>query len=419
MEQANPARRQRIKKTRLIELQEWKPTELRLDAEELAELQAIPAKLMIQPRGDRYVVTPRSIVGASTGSRLQVVIEPKLPIDRVFFLLGYAHRFQFAVEPTTLAARAGIVEPFVAAFLNGLQRAVRRGLPMSYVRQEEALPTIRGRVQFAEQLRRRYDLPLPIELSFDDYTADTEANRLVKAALRRIQRVRLRDPHLRRRTTEALAGFDGVADVAFDAHRMPTFNYTRLDVRYRPVLELAALLVQNTSVELHSGRAATSTILFDMNKIFEDFIWAAIGDHLEKLLPVRYRWRQGKALVLDEDRRVRPEPDLSLWDGSRCVFVGDAKYKQTQDGEIADIYQLLAYCSATGLDDGLLLYAEKSPGATHHRIVRGGPRLRIETVDLSATLEEVLRRCLNVATEIAAMAKASDAEARDQLSIVS
>ena len=180
-----------IQNPRLIQLQEWKPTELALSAEELAELQAIPAKLLIQPTGGQYVVTPRSIVGSATTTRLHVVIKPKLSIDRVFFLLGYARKIRFAADTTTLAAREGIVEPFVAAFLNALQRALRRGLWMSYVSREEALPTIRGRVRFQDQLRRRYNFPLPVEIGYDDYTIDTQANRLVKAALRRIERLQL------------------------------------------------------------------------------------------------------------------------------------------------------------------------------------------------------------------------------------
>jgi hypothetical protein len=159
-------------------------------------------------------VTPQSVIGAATTPRLSVVIEPKLSIDRVFWLLGYARKIRFAPDPTTLIAREGIVEAFVAAFLDSLQRALRRGLPMSYVAREEALATIRGRVRFAEQLRRRYELPLPVEVGYDDYTIDTEANRLVKAALRRIERIRLRNTLLRRRTAESLSSCDGVTSGA-------------------------------------------------------------------------------------------------------------------------------------------------------------------------------------------------------------
>jgi 5-methylcytosine-specific restriction enzyme subunit McrC len=322
-------------------------------------------------------------------------------------LLGYSRNFHFAPEATTLAAREGIVEPFVAAFLDVLQRALRRGLLMSYLQREEALTTIRGRVRFAEQARRRHGLPLPIEVRYDDYTVDVEANRLVKAALRRVERLPLRNSLLRRRIVEALASFDGVTDVTFDTRRLPAFNFTYLDERYRPLLELAALLVQNTSVDLHPGEATTRSILFDMNDVFEDFVWAAIGDELRQILPTSYRWKQGKSIALDEDGHVRPEPDLSLWDRERCIFVGDAKYKETKQGEVEDLYQLLAYCSAAGLDEGLLLYAEKRRGRSIHQVVRGGPRLRVETVDLTASVGDVKDRCRVIASEIASSTAAA------------
>ena len=86
------------------------------------------------------------------------------------------------------------------------------------------------------------------------------------------------------------------------------------------------------------------------------------------------------------------------------MFVGDAKYKETTYGEAGDLYQLLAYCVATGLEQGLLLYAEKPSGPSVHRIVRGGPRLLVETVDVTAPLAQLQRRCHEIALDIAAAA---------------
>ena len=65
-------------------------------------------------------------------------------------------------------------------------------------------------------------------------------------------------------------------------------------------------------------------------------------------------WNQGRTIRLDEENALRPKPDLSWWRGRRCLFVGDAKYKLTEEGRLSDLYQLLAYCIATGLDSGLL-----------------------------------------------------------------
>ncbi len=53
-------------------------------------------------------------------------------------------------------------------------------------------------------------------------------------------------------------------------------------------------------------------------------------------------------------------PDLELWAGDELVYVGDVKYKLTRSGlaRNTDYYQLLAYATALGLSEGLLIYCQ-------------------------------------------------------------
>ena len=53
------------------------------------------------------------------------------------------------------------------------------------------------------------------------------------------------------------------------------------------------------------------------------------------------------------------------------------------------------------LDEGLLLYAETTRHPSVHRVVRAGPILRVETVDLTGSFDDVLGRCKTIASEIA------------------
>jgi len=95
------------------------------------------------------------------------------------------------------------------------------------------------------------------------------------------------------------------------------------------------------------------------------------------------------------------------------MFVGDAKYKLTDEGQLSDLYQLLAYCIATGGDSGLLVYAEQPTGPTHHKIVHGGPTLQVESVDVTSPIPEIERRLDELATSIeAAVASSSMLRAR-------
>ena len=64
-------------------------------------------------------------------------------------------------------------------------------------------------------------------------------------------------------------------------------------------------------------------------------------------------------MYLDEGRLVRLKPDISRWEGSRCVAIGDVKYKPIADAGVihADIYQILAYAVANELPEASLIYA--------------------------------------------------------------
>ena len=79
-----------------------------------------------------------------------------------------------------------LVEALVRAYLRHAERALARGLLQGYQSVEDAQPGIRGRVREADQLRRRFGLPLPVEVRYDDYTTDIDENRLLRAAARRL-----------------------------------------------------------------------------------------------------------------------------------------------------------------------------------------------------------------------------------------
>ena len=394
---------------RLLKLTEWSPTEVALQPNELAELQATGTDLTVQPRGPgRYLVQPGSVVGTVTTPHLRLLVEPKFTVERLFWMLGYTHRIRFLRTTAQLGREANFTEGFISVFLTILRQRLRRGLLMGYLTVEESLHGMRGRLRTADQLRRRFALALPVEVTYDDYTEDIAENRLIKAALRRLEALQIESPMLRTRLAEALGAFSVVTDLRYSKQQVPNFRYTRLNEHYRPLLELSTLIIENSSLELREGRFAAAGLLFNMNQIFEDFVFAALGQRLKPTFAPNDRWAQGRSIWLDTGGNLKPEPDLSWWRGRDCLFVGDAKYKETKAGALADVYQLLAYCAATGLDSGLLVYAVQPTGSITHQVVRRGPQLTVAAVELDAPLAAVEARLDELAASIAAAASSRD-----------
>jgi 5-methylcytosine-specific restriction enzyme subunit McrC len=158
-----------------------------------------------------------------------------------------------------------------------------------------------------------------------------------------------------------------------------------LNEHYRPALALAELVLRNLSISQEKGNLESTTFVFDMNKVFEDFVTAAFTEAMRKHGGT-VRPQVGQ-YSLDEGSRLRLKPDIGWWDGNRCLAVLDAKYKAIDDGLLRhdDAYQMLAYCTAYGLDRGYLIYARDSGAEPAAHVVRNA---KTEIVVVSLDVEQ-------------------------------
>lgn len=378
-----------------LELQEWEPysVERSLDAGQIDGLRA--ARIDVTPRGDdRYELRPSSRIGVLSAGDLSVVIRPKVPMDRVLFLVAYALGIgDWRADDATLDDDADIFEAIVPAFVRHTERAIRRGLRQHYRVEEAALHAVRGRISFGEQVQRRYGIPLPVEVAYDDFTEDTEENRLLHTAIHLLSRLPIRSERWRRELSGLRPVFAAVGVGSYRRGAVPEITYSRLNEHYKPAVELARLIIGSTSFELRHGEVVATSFMINMNEVFERFLRTALRDALrlsEREWPDRERRR---LLTLDKGGRIELIPDL-MW-RSRVeetpAFVGDAKYKRIEpDGfRHADIYQMLAYCTAADLPSGLLIYAADEASA-RYEVKHASKTIEVATLDVSRTPDLVL-----------------------------
>ena len=314
------------------------------------------------------------------------------------FKLRNRECFDFRDEET-------VVEALVAAFASAARRAFARGLLHGYRTEEETLHTVRGRIRVGEQIRRRFGIPVPVEVRYDDFTDDVLMNRLVKAAAARLSLMRIRSPRSRANLGWIDARLDNVAPVEFSPNAVPDVSFNRLNEHYREVVALARLILRHSAIETERGVTRAAGFLMDMNRVFQDFVTLALREALG-LSDRTFRSDSGiRGVTLDEGGSVELKPDLSWWDGQDCMFVGDAKYKRVRDDRVpnADLYQLLAYATALDLPGGLLVYAQGEADDVAHRVRHAGKRLEVSALDLSGTIDHLLDRIDKLAERVRAL----------------
>ncbi|MFJ9678875.1 McrC family protein [Streptomyces sp. NPDC101194] len=343
-------------------------------------------------------------VGAIRLGGVEVHIAPKLPVRRLFFLLGYAAD---PVKPwwddpgeVQVGDEHEVLPALAAAFVRQAERALRQGLLQGYRTTDSALTVVRGRIREGDQTRRRFGVPLPLEVTYDEYTTDIAENQLLLAASARLLRlpgvprpVRLGLSRVRARLAEVSALSPG--------RQPPRWRPSRLNARYHSALRLAELVLAGRSAEQQGAGTRLDGFVLDLASVFEDFVCTALS---RALLPHGGRSVAQARHHLDEADGILIKPDLVWYDGTgRPLGVADAKYKaEKREGfPGSDLYQMLAYCTVLGLPHGHLVYAKGNEPQQRH-VVRGtGTVLTQHALDLAQEPTAVLNGVSAIAAVMA------------------
>lgn len=317
------------------------------------------------------------------GEPVTVRITPKVPIARLFFLLGYSldpksGRRDGEVE---VASHHDLLPAFAHAVERQVDRALRQGLLQGYRATEETALVVRGRIREAEQIRRHFGAALPVEVAYDEFTTDIAENRILRTAVERLLRLPGVPRDVRRGLLHQRARLADVTAIV-RGQPLPDWHPTRLNSRYHHALRLARVVLDGASAEHAPGGLHIDGFLFDMNKLFEDFVTVALRE--------TFRGSGRTARLqdphhLDEAAAIRMRPDLVLYgeDGTPSAVV-DAKYKaEKRDGYPgADLYQMLAYSTALGLREGHLVYAKGNAAHAAHQVRHAGIVIHQHALDL-------------------------------------
>ena len=301
-----------------------------LSAEEAGALRlAFPSLEVTLPASHprRYGLRPGAEVGSVVLPTLSVQVLPKIQIANLLFLLSYSRDpIGWRNALAHFASKEDLFEALVPGFTYLVRELLRFGLVQGYRTVEEAWLGVRGRIRFEDQLRTRFGRFPPAEVRFDDFSVDTDENRLILAALCRLEQLPIRSVSSRAALRSAINGFAGVTPIRYERGRLPTIRYTRMNQRCRPAVELAKLVLAATSFDLGDSTLQARGFVVDMNQVFEDFVATALREALgtsESAFPQNVR---GKSLCLDEQGKIKLEPDVSWWDGPECRFVGDVAH---------------------------------------------------------------------------------------------
>jgi len=351
------------------------------------------------PGASDWSISAGRKIGVARIGDLQLTVRPKIPIDRLIFLMSYARDPKFWRDQSVLlGVDSDITEALAHAFGFHASKALDQGLLQGYRRTDDSLSVVRGRIRVGDQISRHYGRGLPLEITYDDFTVDVAENQVLLTAallLLRMPGVRPTSRDILQRLRLKLAGVSPVPR----GQRTPGWVASRLNTRYQPALRLADLILAGNSFEQNVGDIQVTGFIVDMWKAYEDFVCVALR---EALRAHGGRVALQSKLHLDEGEQVELRPDF-LWTAPyHQQVVADAKYKAEKPSGFpqADLYQLLAYCTVLRIPIGHLIYAKGNEKPASHVVRNAGVVIRCHTLDLEQSPRQVLGQIAAIATEL-------------------
>lgn len=348
---------------------------------------------------DTYRVRPGSVVGSLRIGNRTVVVEPKLPIDRVLFMTAYTadpHRWQD--NWSAIASAGRLTDGIAALFLTAYQRTVAQGLLRAYRSIERDEPTVKGRVRWQRQARRPG--PLPVAVRYQLHDDDIVENQILRATIQVLRRQRLSDHVVRSGLTRAWHQLRDLSNTQITPGDIDRLTWTRHNAHYQPLLRLARTILAGAMPDLLVGAVPVVGFTMRLYDVFENFVRSVLRDALAATGTDFPDNPADHQLFLDKDHRIRLLPDLGCRAGGAWRFVGDVKYKaDTGNGLNPDLYQLLAYATATQLRDATLVYADGPPTPRSHNV--SDKVLHVRHLELDQPPDRVLRNLRRLANDLA------------------
>jgi 5-methylcytosine-specific restriction enzyme subunit McrC len=407
-----PRRRESLREYESAILPEGELTE-----RDLTVLQALGRTdlLAVRRLPGAWEISARAVVGVLTLDRVVLELQPKIMVTGeqvmawICFALSRATRVEVFRRWSTTPR--GLPDLIVAALTAECRVLLRDQLRRDYRRQDAVEPVLRGRLDIAKQLSRRFGQLDQLHVRTFDRDVAIWENLACHAALQRAARV-AGSPELKHAARDVAAGFPAChADPRTVLRWLATARYHHMNSRYRPAHTWAALLLGGGGLSglLVEGPWQAESLLINMNRLWEAVVRRLAGEAATALGGSPVPVSGDRAIVVHEQGRTTrsfpPDVLLRLRPEDPALLPVDAKYKRYDQDAVgnADIHQLLTYAHGyrrAGEVSRALIVHPAALGSSHRSITVRAPSGRPSVIDVvGLDVRQTPQQCVTELTE--------------------
>ena len=261
-------------------------------------------------------------------------------------LLDMIHKVGlFKVESTSKAhlniKPNHILDLYFAEFIQEVESLVHKGLVKKYRQTENNLNSLKGSLHFSMHITKNFVHQEKFYTRHNIYDRENPFNKVVYKTIVLIQRLNT-NTDLTSRIGALLLDFPVMPDFTPNNFWFSNVQYTRRTEPYRKAIDIARLLLLNYHPDLINGRDHVLALMFDMNLLWEKFVYVSLKNHLKD---ANVTYQSSKPFwQLENHRPINLKPDIIISNNGNN-YVIDTKWKLIDRlrPSDADLKQMYAY----------------------------------------------------------------------------
>lgn len=369
----------------------------------------------------RHGIIAKSWVGVIKYKKHQFQILPKLICDNgntenilknLIFMLSYTKKLDIRTSDTAKLSNSKnpFIEILIREYAKSLFECLKRITPKKYVR-EDNLNYLKGKIKFTENIRYNCVNHSKFYCEYDEFSENNILNQLflfVSTCLYNISN----DSYNKKVLKFIMNYYSDIKLVRFDGFKVEKIKLSRNQELFKKPFNLAKMFIEKTSVDLSKNKFEDITLIWDMNKLFEEFVFEIMKKFKDEL-GYKLVAQKGRRLLKNDTIKKRNtfvDIVVEKGDGEELErIVLDTKYKKfvsSDDFSNADVFQVSTYCLLHNTNKAVLIYPrwnKEVPKVSSFNLNTDEKDIKIDfkTIDLCHTnLKQHLDKIMNDIKEI-------------------
>ncbi|WP_282079214.1 McrC family protein [Aquimarina algiphila] len=246
-----------------------------------------------------------------------------------------------------------LLEVYFELYLSELQQLLHRGLIKQYRKQTANVKALKGKLEFAGHIQRNQIHKERFYTTHQVYDKDHLLHQILYNALEIVTQF-CRGTYLYDHCQRVRLDFPEVTRTRITKKQLDQIKLNRKSAPYAYAVELARLIILNYSPDISRGQEKMISLLFDMNKLWEEYVFVMLQKYCrENDLDIEVNAQQTKPFINSNYL----QPDIVIKKGNKSYII-DTKWKvpESSTASISDLRQMYTYARFWQAKKVMLLY---------------------------------------------------------------